>query len=208
VHLKAGEQLHEPLPPMFATELGHRGRKRLRLRPWPCIAVTEDSLSVMFLREIDKVEVHGERARDLLCAPERPGRHDPFGFTLVLVVVSRPDHRPAQCLDIRQQRGAAVVFDHPAELVAEQAHIATKLIGNCLTGGGARCARWLSGRQVFDDARERCAYSNESSSAASDASMMLLEQPTVVQRLGPLPDSTRTRVVAAVPASPSRMRTL
>ena len=30
--------------------------------------------------------------------------------------------------------------------------------------------------------------------------MMLLEQPTVVQRLDPLPDSISTRVVAAVPA--------
>ncbi len=38
--------------------------------------------------------------------------------------------------------------------------------------------------------------------------MMLLEQPTVVHRFRPLPDSISTRVVAAVPASPSRMRTL
>jgi hypothetical protein len=54
----------------------------------------------------------------------------------------------------------------------------------------------------------RAAYSSESSRASRDASMMLLEHPTVAHRFDPLPDSTSTRVVAAVPAAPSRIRTL
>ncbi len=98
----------------------------------------------------------------------------------------------------------------PSENVAQHAHVAAERIWDRLPRGGSGIPpRGGEAGQAFKAAvRDWCAYSNESSRAASDASIMLLEQPTVVHRFDPLPDSTSTRVVAAVPAAPSRMRTL
>lgn len=52
------------------------------------------------------------------------------------------------------------------------------------------------------------AYSRLSASACQLASMMLLELPTVLHVCSPSLESMSTRVSAAVPASPSTMRTL
>ena len=51
-------------------------------------------------------------------------------------------------------------------------------------------------------------YSRLSARACQLASMMLGELPTVLQTCWPSLESISTRVCAAVPASPSRMRTL
>jgi len=52
------------------------------------------------------------------------------------------------------------------------------------------------------------AYSRLSARACQLASMMLVELPTVLQARRPSLESISTRVCAAVPAPPSRMRTL
>ena len=52
------------------------------------------------------------------------------------------------------------------------------------------------------------AYSMLSASACQEASMMLVNAPTVLQCRAPLPPSASTRVIAAVPSAPSRIRTL
>src|SRR5258708_28836957 len=172
--------------------------------------------------QVDQVQVDGECASHLLGALERPGGDDLLGPALVDIGVARANDRPAQRLDVLQQRRSAVFLHHLPENLAQHSHVAAERIWDCLPSGGSgipsRPARCASGptsphggeaRQAFMAAiRDWCAYSNESSRAASDASMMLLEQPTVVHRFDPLPDSTSTRVVAAVPAAPSRMRTL
>src|SRR5260221_2068589 len=153
--------------------------------------------------QVDQVEVDGECASHLLGAIERPGRHDLLGPALVNIGVARANDRPAQRLDVLQQRRSAVFLYHLTENLAQHSHVAAERIWDRLPRGGT------GGLQPFmAGVRDWYAYSNESSRAASDASMMLLEQPTVVHRFDPLPDSTSTRVVAAVPAAPSRMRTL
>jgi hypothetical protein len=100
-----------------------------------------------------------------------------------------------------------VTSDDLAEKLAEPPHIAPQRgrdrLASIFPGPGGPV-----GRHVFGAGLANCAYSNESTSASSEASMMLLEQPTVVQRLRPFPDSMSTRVVALVPAAPSRIRTL
>ena len=47
-----------------------------------------------------------------------------------------------------------------------------------------------------------------SASASQDASIMSVEEPTVVQLCSPSVDSIRTRTLAPVPAAESMMRTL
>src|SRR5258708_25110734 len=122
------------------------------------------------------MEVASEGMRHLLGTLQRPRAHDPFRLPFMLVSVARADHRPPQGFDVLEQAGSAVVLDHPSELLAEHAHVATQLIGDRLA------SRSPGRRQLFVDMREGCAYSNESRRAASDASMMLREQPTVVHR--------------------------
>lgn len=62
--------------------------------------------------------------------------------------------------------------------------------------------------QVFEGADRPRPYSNESTSAAIDASMMLAEAPTVLQLACSSRLSMSTRVTAPVPEFESRMRTL
>ena len=109
--------------------------------------------------------------------------------------MSRGDDEAPELLDVREERFAALLGDDLAQQPAEQAHVAAQLVRNLSPRSGA-------GRFHL------AANSSESSNASNDASMMLLEHPTVAHRFDPLPDSTSTRVVAAVPAAPSRMRTL
>src|ERR1700694_5263654 len=164
--------------------------------------------------EVDEMEVTGESSGHLLGSFERPRCHQLLGIALVPIIITRLDHRPPQLLNVTEQRGAAVIGDHLAENIPQQPHVPAERLGDLLTrelpppvqGRGAFLS--TSAGQAFAAVLDSCAYSNESMSAASEASMMLLEQPTVVHRLRPLPDSTRTRVVAAVPAAPSRIRTL
>src|SRR4029077_6762054 len=97
------------------------------------------------------------------------------------------DHRPPQEVDVTEQTRAPVLGDHLAKDVAEHADVAPELGRYLLPGDIAP-----RGAQLFRAGFVSCAYSTESTSAARDASMMLLEQPTVVQRRSPRPDSMST----------------
>ena len=200
--LERRDELLEALAAQLGLQRADARLQRLRQRFRSAVALADDPRPMVLLGEIRQVEVAGKRARHLLGAVEAPGGHEFFGVALKAVVLAGADDQTSQLLHIPQQVGAAVVGDHPSQKFAQQADVASQgrwdLLAGCLAGLG----------ECRQSAAAETAYSSESTSARSDASMMFAEQPTVVQRLVPLPDSTSTRVVAAVPASPLRMRTL
>src|SRR6266851_4817993 len=222
VHLEAGEHFAQPTAAQSFAQRGHGRRQRFGHRSRSAVAFAQDPSPMVLLSQVDQVEVDGKCASHLLGSLERPGRHDLLGPALVNSGVARANDRPAQRLDVLQERSSAVFLYYLSENLAQHSHVAAERIWDRLPRGGsgipsrpARCASGATsphggeaGQAFIAAVRDWCAYSNESSRAASDASMMLLEQPTVVHRFDPLPDSTSTRVVAAVPAAPSRMRTL
>src|SRR5437899_1294515 len=171
----------------------------MRRKVGSAVALGQAPRAGVLFGESSAVEVAGERARHLLRATEPPRGGELFGLAFVPVVVAGTDDKTSQFLDVPQQVCAAVIGDDLPEHPAQQADVAPQRLGDLLPRG-------LPG--LRQSGSTETMYSSESTSASSDASMMLLEHPTVVHRFVPLPDSTRTRVVAAVPASPFRMRTL
>src|SRR5258708_8801914 len=160
---------------------------------------------MVLLRKVREVEVTGKCARHLLGAVQRPRRNELFSVALISTVFARPNHETSQILDVFEKTWPVIGHDS-AQQVTEETNVAPEGSGDLLAcgvagfGAGPRQASVVRVGKLM-------AYSSESTSASNEASMMLLEQPTVVQRFRPLPDSMRTRVVAAVPASPSRIRT-
>jgi hypothetical protein len=201
-----------PLP-----QLCDRGLQRLPKRVWSLVPLPEHARAMVLFRQVDQVEVACEGSGHLLSPLERPRSHQLLCIALIPTVIPRADDRPPELFDVAQQLGAAVVRNHLAENVPQHADVPPERCGDLLAcdppppfqgGGSGRGALSTRANQICPAVIANCAYSKESISAAREASMMLLEQPTVVHRFRPLPDSTSTLVVAAVPAAPSRMRTL
>ena len=151
--------------------------------------------------EVGEMEVARECPGNRRCTRQRPRRDQLLCLAFVRRVIPGSDHRTPQELDVSKQRGAAIFGDDLPEDLAQHADVTPELRRYLQAGG-------VPPGQDLRLGLASCAYSNESTSAARDASMMLLEQPTVVQRRNPRPDSMSTLVVAAVPAALSRMRTL
>src|SRR5579859_2098898 len=192
------DEVVEPLPADACTETLDGRLERFLQRLRSSVPLAQHARAVMLLGKVRKVEIACESAGDLFCAVERPRRHELLGAAFVSPVVTSANDQVAQGLDVFEKAGPIVGHDL-AEQVTEEADVAPEGSWNLLPRGVASLrARWgqASGSRVG----KLTAYSSESTRASSEASMMLLEHPTVVQRLRPLPDSMSTRVVAAVPA--------
>ena len=199
VDLEVRNELVESLAAQLWPKVPDRGGQGFGLGLRSAVALAKHARAVVLFGEIGQVEVARERARHLLRAIEPPRGDELFSLAFVPVVIAGTDDKTSKFLDVPQQVRAAVIGDDLPEQPAQQADVAPQRLGDLLPRG-------LPG--LRQSGSTETMYSSESTSASSDASMMLLEHPTVVHRFVPLPDSTRTRVVAAVPASPFRMRTL
>ncbi len=130
-------------------------RRGDRAGQWPVglVGRTQRADPVVFLGDIDKVEVDGERAGDILGPLDPPGRDQLLGLRRGIlrhrfVLVVGRDRQFAQPLDVGQQPCAAVLTKDLAEGVAEQADVGAQRFGHVearsLTGsrgGGRHAAR-------------------------------------------------------------------
>ena len=122
----------------LAGERGDRLRDRVFLRQDPSVALAQHADAVVFLGEVDEVEVAGEGAGDLVGAGDR----ERFDERLRLVERARPavectDRERAQLLDVGEQVAAALFGQHSAEQIAEEADIGAKFGRQLAPGLGA-----------------------------------------------------------------------
>ena len=82
------------------------------------------------LREVDQLEVDGERPGDVLRPRAVVGGSDPHRGLGVATAVAGRDDGVAQPLDVLEQVGATALGQHLAERVTEQAYVAAQLGGD------------------------------------------------------------------------------
>src|SRR5216683_5038404 len=123
---QVAEELADSVLTVTRSDLGHRFSQRFRNWLRASVTLTQRTRPVAVLGEVDKLEVARERPRDLPCLIDWPGRHEKSGGTIVLIAVARGDDRAPELFDGGEQLGAAVLGEHLAKQVAEQAYLPAK----------------------------------------------------------------------------------